>query len=72
MATIKAPCKGCPDRWVNEKATCHSECEKYKQWSKQQKSEKIKDSLQKKLDKDSYSTLDAMSMRKGVKSMRNY
>lgn len=72
MELIKAPCKGCQDRWVNENTTCHSECEKYKVWSTQQKRQKIKSNLQRKLDNDSYSTLESMAIRKSVRNMQSY
>ena len=64
MAIIKQPCKDCKDRWVNETNTCHSVCEKYKDWKNYEKSQKEFFKEKMKLDSDSYSTQDAISIKR--------
>ena len=67
MDILKAPCKGCQDRWVNEHGTCHATCSKYKTWKKEQAHEKKEIKLKKSLDKDSYCMQDAIAIRKGLR-----
>ena len=72
MKTTKAPCKGCQDRWMSDDKTCHSECKKYKLWKEQCIEEKKQETLKIRLDKDSYSTMESMSIRKSTKAMQCY
>ena len=71
MRDNKAPCKGCQDRWMNDTKTCHSECQKYLEWKKENEKLKKEINFKTRLDKDSYSTMDSMYFRKSVKAMQS-
>lgn len=64
MTGNKAPCKNCKDRKIINNVSCHSTCEKYKQWAKKLHADKQQQEQRKKMDIDSYSMFESMAIRK--------
>lgn len=63
MVGNKAPCKGCKDRKIINNKTCHSICEKYKNWVEEMREIEKAINLQRKIDNDSYSMFESMAIR---------
>lgn len=66
-------CYQCKDRKVKtisgKVVSCHKFCKKYQEYVNQKRIEKEKKIEEKKLDRDSYSMFDYMSLNKGTRVM---
>ena len=68
MEEAKAPCKECKERrFIDERTTCHSVCEKYKKWVEKIHKEERELIQKRKMDQDSYSMFESMKIRKPLK-----
>lgn len=72
MAVVKAPCKDCKERWVNDKTSCHVTCERYKKWKSITFKERKEETQRAKIDIDSYSVSDSMQIRKSTRELQRY
>lgn len=72
MAVVKAPCKDCKERWVNDKTSCHVTCERYKEWKNITFKERKEETQRAKIDIDSYSVSDSMQIRKSTRELQRY
>ena len=67
MEQQKAPCKNCKERKITNNVSCHSTCERYKQWAKKLHEEKKEKLEKEKIDNASYSMFESMKIRKPLK-----